>query len=108
MDLLSQHEAFLRAIFDAPDDDTPRLVYADFLQENGEEDRADVALLHLRSGRGARVRNQERGGRASEYEGNGEEQARGDGPGRQPRRAARRHRTGREHTHLAARLPVER
>lgn len=41
MDLLSQHEAFLRAIFDAPDDDTPRLVYADFLQENGEEDRAE-------------------------------------------------------------------
>ncbi len=40
MDLLSQHEAFLRAIFDAPDDDTPRLVYADFLQENGEEERA--------------------------------------------------------------------
>lgn len=41
MDLLSQHEAFLRAIFDAPDDDTPRLVYADFLQENGEEERAE-------------------------------------------------------------------
>jgi uncharacterized protein (TIGR02996 family) len=40
MDLLSQHEAFLRAIFDAPDDDTPRLVYADFLQENGDEERA--------------------------------------------------------------------
>ncbi|HEY1187796.1 MAG TPA: TIGR02996 domain-containing protein [Gemmata sp.] len=40
MDLLSQHEAFLRAIYDAPGDDTPRLVYADFLQENGEEDRA--------------------------------------------------------------------
>ena len=42
MDLLSQHEAFLRAIFDAPDDDTPRLVYADFLQENGEDDRAEL------------------------------------------------------------------
>ncbi len=41
MDLLSQHESFLRAIFDAPDDDTARLVYADFLQENGEEDRAE-------------------------------------------------------------------
>lgn len=41
MDVLSQHEAFLRAIFDAPDDDTPRLVYADFLQENGEEERAE-------------------------------------------------------------------
>ena len=40
MDLLAQHEAFLRAIFDAPDDDTPRLVYADFLEENGDEDRA--------------------------------------------------------------------
>ncbi|QJW99929.1 TIGR02996 domain-containing protein [Frigoriglobus tundricola] len=42
MDLLAQHEAFLRAIFDAPDDDTPRLVYADFLQEHGAEDRAAV------------------------------------------------------------------
>jgi uncharacterized protein (TIGR02996 family) len=42
MDLLSQHEAFLRAIFDAPDDDTPRLIYADFLQENGDEDRAEL------------------------------------------------------------------
>jgi uncharacterized protein (TIGR02996 family) len=42
MDLLSQHEAFLRAIFDAPDDDTPRLVYADFLEENGEPERAEL------------------------------------------------------------------
>lgn len=40
MDLLSQHEAFLRAIYDDPDDDTPRLVYADFLEENGDPDRA--------------------------------------------------------------------
>jgi uncharacterized protein (TIGR02996 family) len=45
MDLLSQHEAFLRAIFDAPDDDTPRLVYADFLQENGDDDRAEFIRL---------------------------------------------------------------
>ena len=52
MDLLSQHEAFLRAIFDAPDDDTPRLVYADFLQENGEEDRA--AFIRWQCGRGER------------------------------------------------------
>ena len=50
MDLLSQHEAFLRAIFDAPEDDTPRLVYADFLQENGEEDRA--AFIRWQCGRG--------------------------------------------------------
>ena len=40
MDVLSQHEAFLRAIFDAPEDDTPRLVYADFLEEHGDADKA--------------------------------------------------------------------
>lgn len=39
---LEDHEAFLRAIFDAPDDDTPRLVYADFLEENGGAERAAV------------------------------------------------------------------
>jgi uncharacterized protein (TIGR02996 family) len=50
MDLLSQHEAFLRAIFDAPDDDTPRLVYADFLQEHGEQDRAE--FIRWQCGRG--------------------------------------------------------
>lgn len=40
MDLLTQHEAFLRAIYDAPEDDTPRLVYADFLEEHGDPDKA--------------------------------------------------------------------
>lgn len=39
---LEQHEAFLRAIFDAPDDDTTRLVYADYLQENEQENRAQL------------------------------------------------------------------
>jgi uncharacterized protein (TIGR02996 family) len=33
--MLEEREAFLRAIFDAPDDDTPRLVYADWLEEHG-------------------------------------------------------------------------
>jgi uncharacterized protein (TIGR02996 family) len=51
MDLLSQHEAFLRAIFDAPDDDTPRLVYADFLQENGDEDRAELIRVQCERAR---------------------------------------------------------
>jgi uncharacterized protein (TIGR02996 family) len=32
--------AFLRAIHDAPDDDAPRLVYADWLDEHGDADRA--------------------------------------------------------------------
>jgi uncharacterized protein (TIGR02996 family) len=40
-----QHEPFLRAIFDAPDDDTPRLVYADWLEENGEVERAAFIRL---------------------------------------------------------------
>lgn len=51
MDLLSQHEAFLRAIFDAPDDDTPRLVYADFLQENGEDLRAELIRVQCEMAR---------------------------------------------------------
>jgi uncharacterized protein (TIGR02996 family) len=37
---MSDHDALLLAILDAPDEDAPRLVYADFLQEAGEEDRA--------------------------------------------------------------------
>ncbi|MBX9623529.1 MAG: TIGR02996 domain-containing protein [Gemmataceae bacterium] len=45
IDRLEQHEAFLRAIFAAPDDDTPRLVYADFLEEHGFPDRAELIRL---------------------------------------------------------------
>ncbi len=59
MDLLSQHEAFLRAIFDAPDDDTPRLVYADFLQENGAEDAA--VWIRLECEKARQLSGQERG-----------------------------------------------
>jgi uncharacterized protein (TIGR02996 family) len=33
------HDAFLQAILDAPDDETPRLVYADWLEDNGDEAR---------------------------------------------------------------------
>jgi uncharacterized protein (TIGR02996 family) len=35
------HDAFMRAIRAAPDDDGPRLVYADWLEENGEPARAE-------------------------------------------------------------------
>jgi uncharacterized protein (TIGR02996 family) len=34
-------EPFLRAIHDRPDDDAPRLVYADWLDERGDADRAE-------------------------------------------------------------------
>ncbi|MBX9580439.1 MAG: TIGR02996 domain-containing protein [Gemmataceae bacterium] len=58
IDRLEEHEAFLRAIFDAPDDDTPRLVYADFLEENGLPDRAELIrvqcdLARIRPGGGS-------------------------------------------------------
>src|SRR5262245_44796938 len=35
-------DAFLQAITASPEDDTPRLVYADWCEENGEPDRADL------------------------------------------------------------------
>jgi uncharacterized protein (TIGR02996 family) len=41
----SGHEGLLRAIFRDSADDTPRLVFADFLDENGQPDRA--ALIRL-------------------------------------------------------------
>jgi uncharacterized protein (TIGR02996 family) len=41
-----EREAFLAAIATAPDDDTPRLVFADWLDEQGtEDDRARAALI---------------------------------------------------------------
>ncbi|MBN9122595.1 MAG: TIGR02996 domain-containing protein [Planctomycetes bacterium] len=36
----SDFEGLLRAVFANPDDDTPRLVFADFLEENDQPDRA--------------------------------------------------------------------
>lgn len=37
---MSDHDAFRAAITANPDDDTPRLVYADFLEEHDEPERA--------------------------------------------------------------------
>jgi uncharacterized protein (TIGR02996 family) len=34
------HDAFLQAIIESPDDDAPRLVYADWLDDHGDADRA--------------------------------------------------------------------
>src|SRR5262245_44417826 len=39
--------AFLRAILDNPDDDAPRLIYADWLDENGDADRAEFIRLQI-------------------------------------------------------------
>jgi type VI secretion system protein ImpC len=38
---VTHDEAFLQAIFQAPDDDAPRLVYADWLEEHGQPERAE-------------------------------------------------------------------
>jgi uncharacterized protein (TIGR02996 family) len=38
---MTEEEALLHAICTHPDDDTPRLVYADWLQEHGNEERAE-------------------------------------------------------------------
>src|SRR5262245_55373335 len=39
---MSDHDALYRAILANPDDDTPRLVYADWLQENGRPEEAEL------------------------------------------------------------------
>jgi uncharacterized protein (TIGR02996 family) len=45
---MNEREAFLKAICENPDDDTPRLVFADWLQENGNEhDRARAEFIRL-------------------------------------------------------------
>jgi uncharacterized protein (TIGR02996 family) len=38
---VTHHDAFLQAILESPDYDTPRPVYADYLDEHGEPDRAE-------------------------------------------------------------------
>jgi uncharacterized protein (TIGR02996 family) len=42
---MTQDEAFLQAILDAPEDDTPRLVYADWLEDHGQAERAQLIRL---------------------------------------------------------------
>jgi uncharacterized protein (TIGR02996 family) len=38
---MNQDDAFLASIIENPDDDTPRLIYADWLDEHGQADRAE-------------------------------------------------------------------
>jgi uncharacterized protein (TIGR02996 family) len=44
---MSDEEALFAAILAHPDEDTPRLVYADWLQEHGDEPRADFIRLQI-------------------------------------------------------------
>jgi uncharacterized protein (TIGR02996 family) len=42
---MSDHDALRRAVLDAPADDAPRLVYADWLDEHGQPDRAEFIRI---------------------------------------------------------------
>src|SRR5205085_3618750 len=42
---MSDRDAFLRAIWDRPHDDLPRLIYADWLDEHGQPERAEFIRL---------------------------------------------------------------
>jgi len=54
---VSDRDAFLAAIHDAPDDDAPRLVFADWLEENGEPDRAEFMRVQIEMARERRKGN---------------------------------------------------
>src|SRR5947209_6703837 len=44
---MTHADAFLQAILDAPDDDAPRLLYADWLDEHGDPDRAEFIRVQI-------------------------------------------------------------
>jgi uncharacterized protein (TIGR02996 family) len=44
---MASHEGFRREIVEHPDDDTPRLVYADWLDDQGDADRAEFIRLQI-------------------------------------------------------------
>jgi uncharacterized protein (TIGR02996 family) len=48
---MSDGDALLRAILDAPEDDAPRLVYADWLEEHGDADRAAFIRVQVQLAR---------------------------------------------------------
>lgn len=48
--------ALLRAVIESPDDDTPRLVAADWLEERGEPARAELIRVQCELARGGRIR----------------------------------------------------
>jgi uncharacterized protein (TIGR02996 family) len=43
----SDEEALLRSVIDNPDDDVPRLVIADWYEENGQQERAEFIRVQI-------------------------------------------------------------
>src|SRR5262245_18411545 len=48
---MDTHEGFLRDIIEHPDDDAPRLIYADWLDDQGEPERAEFIRVQCRLAR---------------------------------------------------------
>jgi uncharacterized protein (TIGR02996 family) len=48
---MTDHDALLRAIAEHPEEDTPRLMYADWLEENDQPDRAEFVRVQVELGR---------------------------------------------------------
>jgi uncharacterized protein (TIGR02996 family) len=48
---MKEQDALLAAVLDAPDDDAPRLVYADWLDEHGQPDRAEFIRVQIERAR---------------------------------------------------------
>ena len=48
---VNQAQAFLDSIFETPEDDTVRMVYADWLEENGQPERAEFIRLQVEAAR---------------------------------------------------------
>lgn len=48
---MTEREMLLRVVCENPDDDTPRLVFADWLDENGEPERAEFIRIQVASAR---------------------------------------------------------
>ena len=44
---MNERDLLLKAVCDNPEDDAPRLVFADWLQEHGEDDRAEFIRLQI-------------------------------------------------------------
>jgi uncharacterized protein (TIGR02996 family) len=49
---MNHREAFVQSIREAPDDDVPRLIYADWLEDNGEPERAEFIRFQCALARG--------------------------------------------------------
>src|SRR5581483_12084459 len=49
---MRDRDAFLAAVVARPDDDLPRLIFADWLDEHGEPERAEVIRLQCAAARG--------------------------------------------------------